>query len=439
MSAAGTNGATLPATTLGAALARHGGIGPGFDAIRLTLAVAILCWHAVLTSHGREAEAVVWASPLSAPLMALMPMFFALSGFLVMGSFERSRDLRIFLGLRALRIVPALATEILISALLLGPLLTTVPLSAYFSDPAFLKYFGSLVGKVSYVLPGVFVHNPDPGRVNVSLWTIAPELSCYVYLGLQLALRLRRNGVTAAAVLLICANVAADLTAPMAPEDNVVLARYLVVAFALGNLLYLWRDRVPCRWGPCLTAAAVGLAAVKQPALIYLALACFAYVVVVVGCHRIPVPYPFSTGDYSYGIYLYAFPIQQMFVQFLPSYRAVHWNILVCLPIVSAVAFASWWFVERPALRGKGLLARLRPQPAEPNFARMAVPTISLAVYGALLSISSGFVPSSVAGLLIPSAAVAGAVATALRLAYLRRPGALGAVREPAPLTGAGG
>lgn len=407
--------------TLGAGLRLHGGVGPGFDALRLVLAASILCWHSVLTSYGGATEDAVWASPLSAPLVALMPMFFALSGFLVMGSFERSSDLRAFLGLRALRIVPALATEILISALLLGTALTTRPLAAYFTDPLFLKYFGSLVGKVSYALPGVFADNPDPGRVNVSLWTIAPELSCYCYLGLQMALRLRRFGVTAAAGLLLVANVVADLAGPAAQPDGVVLARYLVVAFACGNLLYLWRDHVLLGRWTGLVAFAVGLATIKQPALVYPALLCLAYAVVAAGCSRIPVPYPFSTGDYSYGIYLYAFPIQQMFAHFFPAARHFYWNILFCLPAACLVAFASWWLVERPALRGKALLRRLDPQPESPGFARIAVPAAALAVYGALLSVSSGFVPSSATPLLVPVAAVAAVAAAALRSIALRR------------------
>lgn len=407
--------------SVGAQLQRHRGVGPGFDAARLALAVAILCWHSVLTSYGHDAEDAVWASPFSAPLVALMPMFFALSGFLVMGSFDRTRNLGTFMGLRALRILPALATEILISAFILGTMLTTRPLAAYFGDPAFLKYFGSLIGKVSLALPGVFETNPDPGRVNVSLWTIAPELSCYVYLGLQIALRLRRTGVTVAAAVLLLANIAADFGGASTVSDGVVLARYLVVSFAFGNLLYVWRDRIPFRPGLALVSLGLGLALIKVPALIYVALGALAYVVVVVGCCPIPTPYPFSTGDYSYGIYLYAFPVQQVFAQFFPHARTFYWNILFCLPVVCLIAFASWWCVEKPALRGRKLLYRLNPAADAPSALRMSLAAMALAAYGVLLSISSGFFPAGDVYIALPAAVLAAAVVATLRVRYLTR------------------
>lgn len=67
-------------------------------------------------------------------------MFFALSGFLVAASFERTKTLGMFYGLRAIRIYPALAFDTIVSALILGPLFTGLPLSSYFSDPLFLRY-----------------------------------------------------------------------------------------------------------------------------------------------------------------------------------------------------------------------------------------------------------------------------------------------------------
>lgn len=412
--------------SIGRQLQLHGGIGPGFDAARVALALAILCWHSVMTSYGLEAELAVWASPYSAPLSALMPMFFALSGFLVMGSFERTRDLKTFLGLRALRILPALTTEILISAFVLGSLLTTRPLASYFTDPLFFKYFGSLVGKVSVALPGVFETNPRPGLVNVSLWTIAPELTCYMYLGLQVALRLRRFGVTVAACALILANVAADVGgAPTSGADGVVLSRFLVLSFALGNLLYVWRDRIPFRWDLAGLCAGAGLLLVRDPHLVYLALAGFAYLIVFVGCCRVPLPYPFSTGDYSYGIYLYAFPIQQTFAQFFPAHRQAFWSILACVPVVCCIAFASWWLVEKPALRFRKFLRGSKPASDVPSAPSMAFAATTLTAYGFLLALSSGFFAAGFAktgafAVAVPAAIGSAAIVALLRARFLR-------------------
>ncbi|MCK1384511.1 acyltransferase [Bradyrhizobium sp. 21] len=408
--------------TLREQLDRYKGQGPGFDAARLVLSISILCWHSVVTSYGHAAETKIWNGLFSAPLSALMPMFFALSGFLVMGSFERSNNLRGFLGLRALRIVPALSVEILISALMLGSLLTTLPLASYYSDPKFFRYFGSLFGFVNYTLPGVFADNPDPDRVNLSLWTIAPELMCYVYLGLLMALRLKRTGVTISAIVLLVICLAADSQSGVDRADTgVVFARFLLMSFAFGNLIYLWREYIPFRWDLLVVSIVVGCLFIKTPVLIYLSLLCLAYVIVFVGCVPIFVPKPFSTGDYSYGIYLYAYPIQQTYAHFFTEHREFYWNILFCLPATCLVAAISWWFIEKPALSWRKSLYKLPVAATELTFVQMAVPFVLLAVYGVLLFVTSGLFETGVRlRSMFPWVVVCALVVVGFRVMFLR-------------------
>ncbi len=70
--------------------------------------------------------------------------------------------------LRALRLIPALAVEVTLSALLLGAFFTTLPLGRYLSSPELISYFGNVVGLVHFTLPGVFEHNPAGGRGQLS-------------------------------------------------------------------------------------------------------------------------------------------------------------------------------------------------------------------------------------------------------------------------------
>ncbi len=107
----------------------------GFDYLRIGLALAVLVWHGLIISTGSAAEyQALWSGPLRFLLAAILPMFFALSGFLVAGSLARTR-LHQFVTLRALRLVPALAFEVMLSALILGPLFTTLPLRDYLTNP----------------------------------------------------------------------------------------------------------------------------------------------------------------------------------------------------------------------------------------------------------------------------------------------------------------
>ena len=104
------------------------GFTAGFDYVRTALALAVLVWHSYILSAGSAAlYRAAWSGPFRFLLAIILPMFFALSGFLVAGSLERTRAHQ-FVVLRALRLIPALAVEVTLSALILGAFFTTLPL-----------------------------------------------------------------------------------------------------------------------------------------------------------------------------------------------------------------------------------------------------------------------------------------------------------------------
>ena len=152
----------------------------GFDCLRIALAISVMVWHSPANSYGPDGEYLVRGGLIGWPLtLCILPSFFALSGFLVAGSLARN-TLPGFLTLRALRIVPALAVEVTLSALMIGPLVTTLPLWHYFSDREFIHYFLNIGGDIHYFLPGVFNDLPLPQYVNLQLWTVPWELTCYI-------------------------------------------------------------------------------------------------------------------------------------------------------------------------------------------------------------------------------------------------------------------
>src|SRR3954471_1056593 len=117
----------------------HNGNGPGFDALRLLLAVWVFTLHAMFICEGAEAAEAFAADPIHKLLVKpVLPMFFIVSGYLVAGSAIRTRAVSTFLLFRTLRIAPALIVEVTLCALVLGPCLSEKNLSEYFSDPLFL-------------------------------------------------------------------------------------------------------------------------------------------------------------------------------------------------------------------------------------------------------------------------------------------------------------
>jgi len=341
------------------------GFGPGFELTRLILASGVVLWHAlVITSSEPEAR----STPLWLLAWALVPMFFVLSGFLVTKSVLRL-PVRNYLLNRVARIVPALAVDILLCALIIGPLMTVFPLTAYVADPAFGQYFLNIFGWVHYFLPGVFLDNRLPETVNGSLWTVPYELGCYGVLAVLMAVAVMRRAV--ATGLLAGAWLLASwllMHFNIDPSDGTVghAVRFLLLQqgsklvpyFLAGATLYLGQAHVRYDWRIA-AACVVAVVALSlgfdgawywfRPVVPFVVCAPLAYLTIFLGLSPLPTPPSIAKGDYSYGIYLYHFPLLQVIDHF---HRFEAWWQLLLAAVVPVVAVAmfSWHVVERPAL-----------------------------------------------------------------------------------------
>jgi peptidoglycan/LPS O-acetylase OafA/YrhL len=348
----------------------------GFDYLRIGLAVAVIVLHSTLLSRGISAgEAAAAAGTTVAggasllhqlaavvhrirPGNFVLPMFFSLSGFLVAGSLERTSSLPTFLGLRVLRIVPALAVEVTLGALVLRPLLTAWPLSAYFADPRLYAYFGNILGDIHYLLPGMFLHNPLPETVNGQLWTIPYELICYISLSaIALVGIFRRRFLLLATVAAVCLWL--TWQAPTGAGDGALDGALLVVSFLAGVLLFRFSGSIP--WSRGLFAASVVLAVASSWSGLGQAFSSLpiAYMTVYLGLLNPPRAKLLFSGDYSYGLYLYGYPLQQAVASYGPATRHWYINLAIALPLAALVAVCSWWGVERRALELKGRVREL--------------------------------------------------------------------------------
>jgi peptidoglycan/LPS O-acetylase OafA/YrhL len=377
-------------TTFGSRLAEHNGVGPGFDAMRIVLALSVLFVHTGLLWPPNPAVLVTPIAPF-VPLQqwafdfAILPMFFALSGFLVAGSAERL-SLGQFVINRGLRILPALAVEIGLSALVLGPLLTVYGLWQYLADPLFARYFLNIVGAIQYELPGVFLSNPQPNIVNGSLWTVPHEVTCYVVLILCIATGLYRQRLAmllmtlalfaTSIIVFLCGRFGVALPAQEALTHLFVTrgAARLVPLFLMGILLYQYRDRIPYRFSYVLAAIAayIAIAAfggpdwITNPIFSFASAPLFAYVVSYAGLSKnLTLPFV-SRGDYSYGIYLYGYPLQQAMIQTMPWIDNRTTFFLCSVAAAGLMAVFSWHVVEKPVLRLRrkfSLTARIHTAP----------------------------------------------------------------------------
>lgn len=330
----------------------------GFDYLRLYLSVSIVAWHTIAISYGHAVEQPLWTSWWRPLPFFLVPSFFALSGFLVAGSLERN-TIPAFLTLRILRIFPALTVEVLVSALLIGTFVTTLPLSAYFHHGDFWRYFLNMVGDIHYVLPGVFTDQPSP-YVNLQLWTVPYELDCYAVITLlAVATLTRRPNLLFLAVMAgTLAYVVKPFIVTTAIRVDALQGKPLTICFLFGVTIYFLRSKIPYHVGLFAMAVAAYLATCYFPKIAILAALPVAYITVFIGMLNPTRNLLIRGANYSYGIYLYGYPVQQLVSYLFPTHRNPLFNFAVSLPLIVVLAMASWELIESPVLdRRKAVLA----------------------------------------------------------------------------------
>ena len=356
--------------TMGDVHSQYGGFAPGFDFMRVALALSVLAYHCVEIIEGNFAR--FWTTPGWFMDYAVLPMFFSLSGYLIAASATRLK-LKDFLINRGLRIVPALAVEVILSAVVLGGVFTTLPKLDYYSSPEFWRYFTNLFGWVNFYLPGVFKDHPETA-VNNSLWTIPWEIMCYGFMSALIITSVIKKEklywiVPAAALLLWLGYlIGQDFVFANGPIDGVFFhalhhvfvyrGNVLLITFLLGIATYLFRDRIPYSWpllwfcvGTCAAAACFLPAAWQWTPLSTLILApMLVYITMFIGLTKLPnIPF-YSTGDYSYGIYLYGMPVQQTLFKFFHFEN--EWVMLLWSTVFSTMfAALSWHLVEKRVLK----------------------------------------------------------------------------------------
>lgn len=333
--------------------------------IRMVAASAVLVSHAWPQTYGVGVVEPMEALTHHSLGRLAVYVFFAISGFLVAASFTRSATLTRFAAARALRLLPGLLVSLLLVSFVLGPLTTGLPLAKYLTARGTWTavYSNLTLYSPQFWLPGVFNKNPFPA-VQGSIWTLIHEVLCYVMVfvaGVAGAFRQPRRFW--AFLAFYAALWVTSLILPLSINPRAILLRDLSLPFVLGMAAWVWRDRVPLTlW----RVAALGLAAavLRDTVLAYPALIAFLFygtfwlAYVPGGALR---AYN-RLGDYSYGMYIYAFPLQGLVVWLWhPLHPLAH--IALALPVTLVAAVLSWHLVEKPALAWlqRGATGSIRP------------------------------------------------------------------------------
>jgi peptidoglycan/LPS O-acetylase OafA/YrhL len=222
-----------------------------FDALRLLAAISVIFSHSFLIAEGTQnSEPLIRLTGNQAILgLAGVFVFFAISGFLVTQSLERTPHPLHFLAKRALRIFPGLFVATLVSALVLGPIVTNLPLAGYLSRLQPYEYVigNTLLDQTVHELPGVWFADNGVGlEVNGSLWTLRIEFLMYL---MVLALGVLRLLTVRTALVLLAFGTACLYFEMLYPLEKwswffqlLSAWGWLVAFFAAGIALYKLRN-----------------------------------------------------------------------------------------------------------------------------------------------------------------------------------------------------
>lgn len=326
------------------------------DALRLVAAGMVLYSHQFALLGLPEPLFTPWNSFGDAGVA----IFFFLSGCLVWNSWSRDPNPQRFFKRRALRIFPALWVLCLVSVLVLGPLVSVLPVGAYFGTVDTWRYLGTAVLVSSKTLPGLFPQNAFPFVVNGSLWTLPVEFLCYVSVAIVGLVavgwahaRFSAGAIVSAAVLavVLLASYGSQVTGP-----HFIPHLEMVALFWFGALYGHCLSTPPHRAVWVMAAMAVAAYALLGPRSMERAvlLLCAGLLVHVAGQTSAGARLTEPLGDLSYGVYIFAFPVQQIGVH---VGRGLGWGVHTHLAISGlatlVLAYLSWHAVEKPALRFK--------------------------------------------------------------------------------------
>ncbi|MFM0559298.1 acyltransferase family protein [Paraburkholderia sediminicola] len=319
------------------------------DLLRLIAATAVIWGHAY---------ALVPEPGVNEPLRNLLgfdysgslavKFFFFLSGILVTNSWITKQSAISFASARIFRIFPLLIVSSLATIVIMGPMLTSMSVSEY------VHHRGELMQVLShpyieYVLPGVFEHALYP-QVNGSIWTIKYELMLYALLLGAGMCGLFRFRLAAAAVLLtvivVCLIWPDCITAIGLP--NVNKGGQLPAFFAFGSLLALYKERVRIDGRLCVGLVVLALTVRHGPAFEFVFLPAFFITALwvmsldIVKSIRLP-------GDFSYGVYVFGWPLQNTFANIFPN-SGIHGSQMMTFACALLLAVVSWFLIEKPCI-----------------------------------------------------------------------------------------
>lgn len=293
--------------------------------------------------------------------------FFFFSGFLITKSRMGRSTIWRYFWRRSLRIFPAFWAALILTVLIFAPIAWRLlngtfsgfwsssieSPQSYFLNNMFLSLDQRNIAGLGETLPYFTIHGARDW--NGSAWTLYYEFLCYIVvglLGLFGALASKKFG-TAFAVIVIALNAMQWMGAGnIAGLNRIFNDPFLLMffaPFAFGMLFAFWGDKIMIDDRVAFGMLGLGLFTYAFGGWNVLGQYGFLYFLMWCGV-RLPVTKWAKYGDFSYGIYIYAWPLMTLATYFgLQNYGWLAYHVTIVI-IVHVFAVLSWYLIERPAM-----------------------------------------------------------------------------------------
>lgn len=330
-----------------------------FDLLRLLLAGGVLITHGYLIGGYGATEPSAWLTKSQTNISEICVMgFFAISGYLIPASFERSKNILIFISHRLFRLLPGFWVCLIVTSFFFAPLifltthrsLSDFPITGNEGAIGFIVH-NALVQVRQWSIAGVLDFAAYNESLNGSLWSLFPELQCYLftiiagYFGLLKRNRILLLGILSY-LLVLCA---INLDNPGRYGPTIIVlgpALKLYTSYVAGMTLYVFRDAIQIDNRGVFFLLGVLMLLLKFGGYHLIAPILIATLIIKLAeMFKCTLKY-----DISYGIYIYGFPVQQLLYHWFGS--SLHVSVYLLFSLLGASCFGvlSCLLIERPCM-----------------------------------------------------------------------------------------
>ena len=335
-----------------------------YDFLRIFAASCICFTHSFNLLHKDALEPMMRLSGQLYDFSFIgLSIFFSISGYLIAKSAYTSSSLLSYFWKRFLRIQPLLILVCFLTVFVLGPIFTILPAKEYFASPETWTYFRNVFPAtgIQFVLPGVFANNIHANGVNGSLWTLVVEERLYLLVSVFFFFK---NQKKLFALLMLIANLVIVFKSFFFPEPIVQYlgGSHVFYALIFLNAAVLYQLSINFKllqkqkfaW---LAAVAVLILAFSFPGTYFLQALVIPFCVILIAHVRAATNKAGKWGDFTYGVYLFSFPVQQMLIAFSEMLHTPLVLFFATMAIVLPLSALSWHLLEKKCLNYKKIVA----------------------------------------------------------------------------------